>query len=95
MQILRYAESPQFVESEGSPKTLGWAIGEEDILRDAVASAYLCRPVAWHSLWGEGKDNRAYSRAGQNLNDVWQTHAELATKVSALHSMTCGMPMQR
>ena len=81
MQILRYAEDPEFLEVEGSSKTLGWAIGDEDILRDAVASAYLGRPVAWHSLWSEGKDNRAYSRAGQNLNDVWQAHADLAIKV--------------
>ena len=94
MQILRYAEFPEFVESEGSPKTLGWAV-EEDILRDAVASAYLGRPVAWHSLWSEGRDDRALSRGGQNLNDVWQAHAELATKVSIPHRMTHSMPMQR
>ncbi len=83
--MLRYAEDPNFLEVEGSPKTLAWAIGDEDILRDAVASAYLGHPVAWHTLWSEGKENRAYSRAGQNLNDVWQAHADLAITVPPLH----------
>ena len=84
--MLRYAEDPKFLEVEGSPKTLAWAIGDEDILRDAVASAYLGRPVAWHTLWSEGKENQAYSRAGQNLNDVWQAHADLAIKVTQPHA---------
>ena len=81
MQILRYAEEPGFIEAPGSPKTLAWAIGEEDMLRDAVASAYLGRPVAWHSLFSEGRDSRLHTRAGQNLADVWQAHADLAEKV--------------
>ena len=81
MQILRYAEQPEFVEAENSPKTLGWVIDDEDVLRDAVASAYLGRAVAWHALYSEGKETREYTRDGQNMHDVWQAHAELATKV--------------
>ena len=82
MQILRYAEDPGFVEAPGSPKTLAWAIGEEDMLRDAVASACLGRPVAWHSLFSEGRDSRLHTRAGQNLADVWRAHADLAEEVT-------------
>ena len=82
MQILRYAEEPEFLETPGSPKTLAWAIDEEDILRDVVSSAYLGRPVAWHSLFSEGRDSRLHTRAGQNLEDVWQAHAKLAEEVS-------------
>ena len=81
MQILRYAEDPSFVENEGSPKTLAWAIDDELIFKDAVASAYLGRPVGWHTLWVEGKETREYTRNDQNLHDVWQAHAELATQV--------------
>ncbi len=81
LQILRYAEYPDFVDIPGNSKNLGWAINDEEILRDAVASAYLGCPVAWHSLYSQGKESRDWTREGQNLNDVWQAHAELATKV--------------
>ena len=81
LQILRYAEHPDFVEIPGNSKNLGWAINDEEILRDAVASAYLGFSVAWHSLYSQGKESRDWTREGQNLNDVWQAHAELATKV--------------
>ena len=91
MQILRYAEEPNFIEAPGSPKTLAWAIGEEDMLRDAVASAYLGRPVAWHSLFSEGRDSRLHTRAGQNLADVWQAHADLAEEVR-IYTVTLPVP---
>ena len=91
VQILRYAEDPGFIEAPGSPKTLAWAIGEEDMLRDAVASAYLGRPVAWHSLFSEGRDRWLHTRAGQNLADVWQAHADLAEKVR-IYTVTPRVP---
>ena len=91
MQILRYAEEPAFIEAPGSPKTLAWGIGEEDMLRDAVASAYLGRPVAWHSLFSEGRDSRLHTRAGQNLADVWQAHADLAEEVR-IYTVTLPVP---
>ena len=93
VQILRYAEQPEFVEAEGSPKTLGWAIDDEDVLRDAVASAYLGRAVAWHALYSEGKETHEYTRDGQNMHDVWQAHAELATKV-CIWSPACSLKWQ-
>ncbi len=85
VQILRYAENPSFVENEGSPKTLAWAIGDELILKDVVASAYLGRPVGWQALWVDGKETQDYTRNGQNLHDVWQAHAELASQVRLMH----------
>lgn len=90
VQILRYAESPAFVENKGSLKNLAWAIDDELILKDAVASAYLGRPVGWHTLWVEGKEGRGYTRNGRNLYDVWHAHAELATQVRCLQSLCLG-----
>lgn len=97
MQILRYAEHPEFVETAGSQKTLSWAIDDEDFLRDAVASAYLGRPVAWHSLYSEGKESRSYVRAGQNVADIWQAHADLAEKVTITSDglCMCAAPLQQ
>ena len=88
---MRWADGPSLLDRMGLqlPGAFHEATQPDRLLSDVAASAALGFPVAWQSVWHDGKSGEGLTRLGKSVDEVWQAHLQLMTEVWRLAALGC------